>query len=211
MSSQISLKEAERKAFTSAFEDGLWDILIACVLLMLAFGPCLPWGDYWSSAVFLPFFAVVYVGIRLLRKYVVAPRVGLVRFGQARKLRLRQFVFIALVINLIAFTLGIVAAYHPAVTGWIPPIGLGLIMLAGFSLAGYFLDFTRLYLYGALGALSPIIGEGLYRQLKVPHHGFPVTFGITAGIMIVVGLVKFVRLVRERPLPPAEELFTEKA
>ena len=211
MSSQISLKDAERKTFTSAFEDGLWDILIACVLLMLAIGPCLPWGDFWSSAVFLPFYALVYVGIRLLRKYVVLPRVGLVRFGPAGKSRLRRFNFIVLAINVVALTLGLIAVFHPAALGWGPPIGLSLIMLVGFSVAGYSLGFARLYLYGALGALSPIIGEVLYRRLGASHHGFPITFGTMAGIMIVIGLVKFVRLVRERPLPPAEELFTEKA
>lgn len=211
MSSQISLKEAERKAFTSAFEDGLWDIFIGSVVLMFAIGPFLPLGDFWSSAVFLPFWALVYVGIRVVRKYMVKPRVGLVRFGRARIAKLRRFTLLALAFNVIVFVLAIVSVYHFDGPGWTHTVRFSLVVLVGFSLAAYFLGFARLYLYGALIALSPLIGEGLYRQLRVPHHGFPVTFGITAGIIIVVGLVKFVRLVRERPLPPAEGLSTEEA
>ena len=211
MSSQISLKEAEHKTFTSAFEDGLWDIFLGSVVLMFAIGPFLPLGDFWSSAVFLPFWALVYVGIRLVRKYMVKPRVGLVRFGRARIAKLRRFTLLALAFNVIVFVLATVSAYHFDGPGWTHMVRFSLVALVGFSVAGYSLGFARLYLYGALGALSPIIGEVLYRRLGASHHGFPITFGTTAGIMIVIGLVKFVRLVRERPLPPAEELFTEKA
>jgi len=33
-------------------------------------------GDFWSSVVFLPFWGLVYLAVRLLRTRVVAPRVG---------------------------------------------------------------------------------------------------------------------------------------
>jgi len=45
---------------------------------------------------------------------------------------------------------------------------------------------------------------------KASHHGFPVTFGITAAVMIVIGLFLFVRLLRDNPLP-VEGLPTEEA
>jgi hypothetical protein len=44
---------------------------------------------------------------------------------------------------------------------------------------------------------------------KATHHGFPITFGTSAGIMILVGLVVFVHLLRNNPAPlegiPSEE------
>ena len=74
----ISLKSAERKAFQSTFADGLWDVFIGVFALEFAIAPLLSktLGDFWSSAVFLPVFGVVYLVIWLTRKYVVAPRIG---------------------------------------------------------------------------------------------------------------------------------------
>ena len=57
MSQQISLREAERKAFRITHNDGLWDVLLGCYALMFVIAPYLSTslGDFWSSAVFLPF------------------------------------------------------------------------------------------------------------------------------------------------------------
>ena len=213
MSQQISLKEAERKTFTSAYQDGLWDVFIGCFILEFAIGPFLSrsLGDLWSSVVFLPFWALVALAIWLTRRYVVTPRVGVVKFGSWRRTRLTRFTVIMLLVNLVAFVLGILAAANFAVLpSWAPVACLSLTMLAGFSLAAYLLNFTRLYVYGILFALSPLVGQWLYVHLKAPHHGFPITFGITAGTAILVGLVKFVHLLRDYPLP-AEESPSQRA
>jgi hypothetical protein len=87
------------------------------------------------------------------------------------------------------------------VPSWIHVARFSFVVLLGFSVAAYFLNFTRLYLYGVLIALSPLVGEWLWVYMEVPHHGFPVTFGITAGIIILTGLVKFTRLLRHYPIP----------
>jgi len=77
MSPQISLKDAERKVFQSTFADGLWDVLLGCWFPMqLAIAPFLSvsMGDFWSSAVFLPFWGAIYLVIWLVRKKVVIAR-----------------------------------------------------------------------------------------------------------------------------------------
>jgi len=207
MSQRISLKEAERKVFKSTFQDGLWDIFIGCIILEFAIAPFLSrsLGDFWSSAVFLPFWAVIFLAIWLVRKYVVTPRVGMVEFGSWRKTRLIKFNVVMLVVCLIALILGILSVLSfAAVPGWIHIARFSLIILVVFSVAAYFLNFTRLHLYGVLIALSPLVGEWLYVYIKVPHHGFPITFGITAGITILVGLVKFIHLLRDYPIPTEE-------
>jgi len=208
MSSPISLKDAERRAFRSRFADGLWDVFFGCWFpLLLAIGPLLSrsMGDFWSSAVFLPFWGLVYLIIWLVRKYVVTPRVGMVKFGAVRKTRLKKFTVALLVVNVIAFILGIVAALgfgNLPVGG--PPIIFGLILLIGFSTAAYFLDFPRLYVYGLLGALAPQIGEWLYQNMGASHHGFPIVFGALAGVMFLTGLVTFARFLQNNPLPPED-------
>jgi hypothetical protein len=204
MAEPISLREAERKAFRTATDDGLWDILLGCFFLMFAAAPLLSerLGDFWSSAVFLPFWGLVYWVILLIRKHVVAPRVGSVKFGSRRKSRLVKFQVVMLVVNLAALILGILALLNmDSVPGQVYGAILGLFLLIGFSLAAYYLDYSRLYVYGLLVGLAPLVGEWLYIQGYAAHHGFPVVYGVSAGIMILTGLVVFIRLLRRYPLP----------
>lgn len=212
MSQKISLKEAERKVFTSTFQDGLWDIFIGCFLLQFAIGPCLSrkLGDFWSAVVFLPFFALVLLLLWLVKKHVVVPRVGIVKFGQWRVTRMIRFNIVMILALTVALVLGILSfVQFDSIPGWVHTARFSLIFLIGFCAAAYFLDFTRLYIYGALIALSPLIGEVLYVHLKIPHHGFPVTFGITAGLIFLTGLVLFVRFLQDHPVPTDQSAMEE--
>ena len=208
MSSPISLKDTERKVFQSTFADGLWDVLLGCWFpLQLAIGPFLSpsMGDLWSSAVFIPFWGVVYLIIWLVRKKVVVPRVGRVKFGAVRKTKLKKFTVTMLVFNVIAFILGLIAAFRfRSLPLGGPNLVLGLILLIGFSTAAYFLDFPRLYVYGLLAALGTQFGEWLYQNMGASHHGYPIVFGTLAGVMILTGLVTFARFLRNNPLPAGE-------
>ncbi|MEJ2265539.1 MAG: hypothetical protein P8X95_19020 [Anaerolineales bacterium] len=132
------------------------------------------------------------------------------KFGPARKTKLAKFTIVMLVVNIVALILGSVAAMSfGSVPGQMISTIFGLILLIGFSMAAYFLDFNRLYIYGLLVGLSPLVGEWLYTHGKATHHGFPITFGTSAGIMILVGLALFLRLLRNNPAPlegiPSEE------
>ena len=204
MTQQISLKEAERKVFRTTYNDGLWDISLGCFFLTfgiaLYLSPIL--GDFWSSVVLLPIWALIYLVFWLIRKYIVTPRIGTVKFGPVRKTKLAKFTVVLLAVNIFAFILGLVAAVSfGRVPGQVISIVFGMILLSGFSLAAYFLDFSRLYIYGLLLGFSPLIGEWLWTHGYASHHGFPITFGITASIMILVGLTLFIRLLRDNPLP----------
>ena len=207
MSQQISLRDAERKAFRATYNDGLWDIFLGCFFLMFAIAPYLSTrlGDFWSSAVFLPFWALVYLAIWLIRKYVITPRIGIVKFGQVRIAKLAKFTVVMLVVNIVALILGLVAALSfGSVPGQTISIIFGMILLMGLSIAAYLLDFNRLYVYGLLAGLSPLVGEWLWAHGYATHHGFPITFGASTGIMILVGAVVFVRLLRANPIPTEE-------
>jgi len=209
MSEKISLKDAERKVFQSTFADGLWDVLIGGFALEFSIAPLLSesMGDFWSSVVFLPFFGLVYLAIWLTRKYVVTPRLGKVSFGLVRKKKLARITMVMLVINSLIAILGIVAALLVERTAGgrtggifgLFPTALGLFCLLGFSFTAYLLDYSRLYFYGLLLFAAPIVGEWLYQNHGVSHHGWPVTFGVAAAIMILAGLTTFVRLLLENP------------
>jgi len=211
MTEKISLKAAERKAFTAAFEDGLWDVFLGCFMLMFVIAPFLSasMGDFLSSAVFLPFLGILWLVIVLIRKWVIRPRVGTMKFGVSRKTRMMKFTVIMLIFNVLALIGGAIAAVTTdVVAGRVHVVIFSGLCLAGFSIAGYFLGFRRLYLYGLLVGGSPLVGEYLWAYHGFSHHGFPVTFGVCSAIMIITGLVLFVRLLRNNPLP-AEGLPSE--
>ena len=205
MSQRISLKGAERKVFNLAVNDGLWDILMGCFFLIFAIAPLLSntLGDYWSSAVFLPFWLLVYLIVRWIRKHMVIPRIGVVKFGRVRQTRLRKFTISMLVVNIIAAILGVVAFMSfGGVAGQVYTMTLGLIFLIGFSTAAYILNINRLFVYGLLAGLSFLVGELLWVNGYASHHGLPITFGLTSGLMILVGLALFIRLLRNNPVLP---------
>lgn len=202
MERQVDLKELERKVWTSFYKDGLADIFLGCMLLMLVLAPILSrmgLGDFWSSAVFIPFLTIIYILIVLLRKHVVVPRIGLVSFGMARKKRLIKFNILMLVVLSAGLILGFISFRGSTAQGWVHSLRFIAIVLIGFGLAGYFLGFVRLYIYGLLVALSFPIGEWLFSRFGVPHHGWPITFGITSSIIILTGVILFLRLLRENP------------
>ncbi len=202
MQDPISIKSAERKAFQASVADGLWDVFIGCFVLEFAIAPLLSksLGDFWSSVIFLPFFGLVYLGIWLTRKNIIAPRIGSVKFSKPRQNKLRKLRTMLVVFNIVIFILGLIAyIYFGRFSGGILMGILGVFLMAGFSVAGYFLEYPRLYIYGSLLMIAPLVGEWLYTYRGASHHGFPIVFGFSSGFMILVGLVTFTRLLKNNP------------
>ena len=196
----VDLKRMERATFRSVADSGLWDMLLASLVSMLAIAPLLSGrlGDFWSSAVFLPLFAVILLGIRVVQARVIEPRIGVVEFSRPRRRRLTMLSVIMLVVNVVAFVAGLVAASRaPSLQGPIVPLTMSLMMLVGFSLAAFFLEIPRVFGYGLLLAAAPPVGEALFRRGYASHHGFPVVFGVCATVILVCGIIRFVRF-----LPP---------
>jgi hypothetical protein len=208
-----TLAEAERSTFRAAADTGLWDLFVASVVAMFAIAPLLSvrLGDFWSSAVFLPIWAVVYLALRSVKERIVVPRVGVVEFGTYRKRRLRSLSLILLVVNLVAFAVGILAATSTTPAPW-APIFFSLVVLAGFSLAAHFLSIPRIVLYGLMLAAAPLAGEWLFRQGHASHHGYPIVFGLAAVVIAATGLIRFRRRVlSHRPAGDAHSEGTDDA
>ncbi|MGD2153092.1 MAG: hypothetical protein PVG79_07460 [Gemmatimonadales bacterium] len=202
---QNEIQQAERSTFHAAYDLGIWDIMIASVLSMFAFAPLLSdsLGEFWSSAVFVPIVGAVYLALWAVKRRLLVPRVGVVRLGSFRQARLRRLTLVLLAINVVALAAGTFFALRfDAVGGLAPVIVLSLTLLVGFSLAAYFLDIPRFFLYGLLLAVGPFVGEWLWRRGYASHHGYPVVFGIAAAAIAAVGLIKLFALVRDHPPLP---------
>jgi len=194
------LKRLERSTYRAAADSGLWDMILACVVAMLAVGPLLSTrlGDFWTSALFVPFWAGALVAVRIVQARVVTPRLGVVDFSSRRKRRLASLGVVMLVVNLVALALGIVAAARaPSGQTQMVPLFLSLIFLVGLSTAAFFLEIPRVFAYGILLATAPPVGEALFQRGYASHHGSPVVFGVCAVAILLSGIVRFVRF-----LPP---------
>jgi hypothetical protein len=170
---------------------------------MLAIAPLLSvhLGDFWSSAVFLPVYAALLVVIRVVQVRVVQPRIGTVEFARPRRKRLVALTAVMLVVNIAAFITGLVAATRaPAVQGQVVSLTMSLVILVGFSAAALFLAIPRVFFYGVLLAAAPPIGEAMFVRGYASHHGFPVVFGVGATVILVSGIVRFIRF-----LPPPSD------
>ena len=190
------LKQIERATYRAVVDSGLWDVLLAAVVAMLAIAPLLSvhLGDFWSSAVFLPVFAGILLVIRIVKDRVVAPRIGTVEFARPRRKRMVQLGVVMLVVNVVALILGlVVATREPVPPGPIVSFAMAMVILVGFTLASFLLEIPRVFFYGLLLATAPLIGEALFVRGYASHHGFPVVFGVSSVVILVSGILRFVR------------------
>ena len=209
MTVKTSLKDLEKSMYRVSTQDGILDIQIGLMLLVFVLPIYLSdsLGDFWSSMVFLPLWIIVIYGFRAFRKKVVHPRVGKIQYGTYRKKRMTRLNIIILVFNLIALLLGVLTFIQfKEVSGWIVSARFSIIILLGFSLAGYMLDFPRIYLYGILISAATVVGDYLYQIQGFSHHGFPVTFGFLSAVLVATGLIILIRLLKKYPTQDKEVL-----
>jgi hypothetical protein len=211
MTQAMNLKELEKRAFTSSFQDGLLDIFLG-LLLFAMFSELLlsaigiswgyivpePTGNLSVSQVVLSVLAllVLFAGKRL----VTAPRMGVVRFGPRRKARLWK---IGMMLATTA-VVGLLFAWEIVPSGLsvgipLPLLAWIMVSVLGFGLAAYLLDLNRMYLYAALFATSPV-SFVLLKQAGCTTVGLSVV-AVSAAIMIAVGTVLLLRFLRKYPRP----------
>ena len=211
MTAQLNLKEIERRAFQSTYQDGLVDIQFGLVVMAMSIFVYRPATGYSPLNIVLAVLAFGLANILFFvgKKFITVPRMGQVRFGAARQ---RRGVTLALV-------LGVVVLIQVGVLGlttlaWLSPevaakvnvflkdrdlmdlavavigslfVGPSMILMA------YFIDFPRGYYIAVMMALAVF----LMIYLNQPIYAI-----IIGSLIIVPGLVLFVRFLKAYPLPP---------
>jgi len=207
MTEQINLKEIEKKAWTSYFQDGLWDILLGLILLNFGIAPFIEeitGVNYLVGYIIILFLAeiIFFAG----KKYITIPRMGKVKFSNIRRtkrLKVSIVLGISVLLGFIIFLL--------TVTKNIPviseiPLGalvFGINAIIVFSAMAYLLDFPRLYLYGIFFAASIVLVEFSYNYVGANYDNL-IGFGLFGGIITIIGLAYLYRFLKKYPLPNQE-------
>jgi hypothetical protein len=216
MVNDIDLKQLEKKAFRAAHQDGLWDIYIGGVAVSMA---VLGYSDA-SEAFPLLRFGLFLAGLGLSyliywggKRFLIIPRLGQVKFGPKRQKRKATLVIVLCGIVLIqliilagtivlwgnpnmAASLGFTHTARDSERLVVAIIG-ALFVGPSTAVIAYFNDYLRGYFIALILSLA---------VFALIWFGQP-AFLIAAGLVIMVpGVILFIRFLRDHPLPPAEAI-----
>jgi len=209
MSAMLNLKEIERRAFRSTYQDGLWDMLWGAIVMAMAISLHRPEDGYSPANIIVATVVpvVAYGFFWVGKKLITLPRMGQVRFGPARKQKGRTLAIILGIVVLVQ--VGIVGL---TALGWLDPqmgakindfladhslerlavAALGSLFVGpAMILIAYFSDFPRGYYIAIMMSLAVFLMILLNR---------PIYALIIGGLILLPGLVLFVSFLKRYPL-----------
>ena len=207
MTEVLSLKELERKAWRSVFQDGLYDLWLGWLLLQMGIAYLISQVETTlleRTALNLGVYFLSCLALWAGKRFITVPRIGRVKFSPKRGSRLRRLgvvTFIAVAVTF-GFTLlvVIIKSGSPGSSLWqvLAPVAISLLLLVFFSLAAYYLDYERLYIIAVMFALPEILLL-LFEELWGIHIGF-LAWALPAALVLVMGLITLLRFLRDYPV-----------
>ena len=215
MSDTPSLSEVQRRTVRLlSYEDGLWDLLLGTIFMLLAVYPITRarLGPAWNMVLFVGLLLLATGVFSVLRRKISAPRLGYVKARHTPALKGMLAVAIALValtVGLVILTLvkpGWLGGPAPEVTlvnvkSYLVEILVLLALVGLFSAMGYLFGVPRLFLYGWLLGCANLISVILYRGAPA---GFNLPLAVAAGVILLIGAYLLVRMLRKYPVQGAE-------
>jgi hypothetical protein len=207
----LNLKEIERKAFRSTYQDGLLDIYMGIVVASMAVMMLATDYETFGWTILLIAFGGVGVGCLIFwggKKFITLPRMGQVRFGEVRQQRKRKLAIllggvIVIQASIVLLTAGAwaVPALGAALARWLPGADAERLLVASLGalfvgpalmLVAYFNDFLRGYYIAGLVSLSVFLMI-LFDQ--------PLIQCIAGGLIAIPGVILLVRFLQKYPYP----------
>jgi len=188
MARDVDLKEIERKAYMSYFQDGLWDTLIGIFLLVWGIGILTDTAGL-TGVYFLPTMWI----ILSLKKRLAYPRIGHVKMAQEKK-TLSWLAIAGVVTLLIA-----IVAYVLTISGNTPNLLkdnflflFGVVNAIVVCVIAYWWKVNRWYAYAAI----IVAGVASHQWLEISN---PFSFIIPGSVILLSGLVVLIRFLRKYP------------
>lgn len=202
----VDIKEIERRAQRSFYEDGLMEIITG---LFLTITGGLINGRAWGILILSVF--VIFAGKRVineLKKRFIFPRIGYVSFpadeGAAKGVLKGLAIYLVLVVGS-ALVLILILGQERGLSFWLMhaiPALIGLVMAMGPIYAADKFGLRHWYVFAALFVISglavPFLNlENVYLSLTIQISGMGV-------IILLVGLIMFIRFLRTHPVSEEE-------
>lgn len=206
MPEKLNLRELERKAWRSFYDDGLWDIYLGLLLGLMGISGLLDRSNLTEDAgimIYIGLLVLVMLAFWAAKRFITVPRIGRVKFGRERKVRRFKTVlvlFASVVFGLVAMLLATTARHDAAdfLLRAIIPTLWAVNMLVVFGAMGYFLDYQRLYFIGLMYAITVPLDE-IFITLTGLRIGLFLFFGF-GSLIVAVGLFYLLRFLRNYPV-----------
>jgi len=190
MIEDINLKEIQRKVYLTFFQDGLWDIFLGLFIL--------GWGlSILTEAAYLPgvSFLGIYFAIWGIKKWLIYPRIGYVRFSASSRRRITaRFIIFLTVVLLLGITAGLVwgIGTRPQWLADYFPLIFNGMLAAIVCLAAYWARVNRFYLHAVLIFLGAVFHLWLGIRWEFGFIG-------AGGIIVLIGLGILIIFLRKYP------------
>lgn len=208
----ISLKELERKAFRSTYQDGLWDIyqggLISSFTIFAGALDSSPNLTSWQRMmIFLVGVGISYLIFWAGKRFITLPRIGQVKFGPVRLRRKRTLSMVMIgIVGLQVVILGFTLALwqFPAFGNWLGLASLtqnretlivavvgALFVGPSLAILAYFNDFPRGYYTAMIMSIAVFSFIWFDCPLLI----------LVAGVLVLLpGVFLFIRFLIQHPL-----------
>lgn len=211
MLSTIDLKQIERKAYRSIYQDGLWDIYLGMIVVLMSIFLYRPQSGF-SPVNIIVMVILISIANGLFwigKKYITLPRMGQVRFGPVRQQRRKTMAIILGIIVLIQVLfvgLTAIGRYYPQVGERLfGSTDAGLIVVAAIAslfvglpmlFIAFMIDFPRGYYIVVMMALA------VFLMILTNQPLYPAVLGI---LIIIPGVFLLINFLKKYPLHQQEE------
>ena len=211
MTENVDLKELEKKAWRSTFQDGLWDIYFGLIIMgmgLYTIPQLFGFDNTFGLIMTLMIWDFSSCGLFIIgKKLITIPRIGFVRFSKKRvkkKVKLTIFLSFMVVLNVV-FLILTFSCLNIRLNAFTTMLIIGTLFITlPICVIAHFLQFERLYIIAIMGGLGLSI-TGLLRPIVgSPLHNI-ITFCPLGGIITAWGIVIFIRFLKAYPLPKEEQ------
>jgi len=209
MTSQLNLKEIEKRAVKSTYQDGLLDIQYGLITVLMSIFNYRPETGYSPLNIFMEVgsFVIAFLLFWVGKRMITLPRIGMVKFGEIRHKKTRRMsiilgVFVLAQVALVILTsLGL---FNSQISSWLDKVlgnhngsllivsAIGSLMVGvGMMVMAYFTDFDRGFYISILMSVAVFLIIFLNRPL------WPILIGL---LIILPGVVLLIRFIARYPL-----------
>ncbi len=205
----VDIEKIEKRTVRSFYEDGLFEIALGAVFLLLGgyffAQTAAPKGSVLEDVLSVLFILVIgssaFLGNRILRFFkrrITYPRTGYVTFRK-KEPSPRRRIATAVVAGIIGASMAALYSLSPSVKVLLPAVN-GLLLAVAVLLFANRVGFIRYYL---LAAASVVIGFAVTAAGIGDIKGVSLYYGIFGAAVVLSGLVTLVVYLRRSPRPEA--------